>query len=142
VYQIDRKEDRLKTVFSAELCNVDAFCEDLKRMMADKRLNELVFTTQLLLREALNNAVIHGCGYGSGKLIECVIELGGDYVTAQVMDEGEGFDWAKTGLKKTDVGADSGRGLPIMKEYADEVLFNEKGNGLKLKIRKPIRREE
>jgi serine/threonine-protein kinase RsbW len=141
VYRVERKQGRLEAFFSAELGNVDIFCEDLKKTMNTERLGESIFVTQLLVREALNNAVIHGCKGKSEKRVDCAVEWDGGFLTVHVEDEGKGFDWLERAPKPADTEADSGRGLSIMKEYAEEVVFNGKGNGLSLRISLPTGRK-
>ncbi len=141
MYQVERGKNLLRALFSAELSNVDIFCEDLKEMMVSGNMGESLFVTQLLLREALNNAVIHGCENNSRKRVESVVEWNDAFILVTVADDGSGFDWNKTCMKGSDAECDSGRGLPIMKQYARDVSFNEKGNRLSLKIAMPVRKE-
>lgn len=55
----------------------------------------------------------------------------------EVHDEGDGFGWRSAIQETMATGSASGRGLPIMKAYAAEVSFNEKGNELLLKVSLP-----
>jgi serine/threonine-protein kinase RsbW len=92
---------------------------------------------ELALREALNNAVIHGNGTDAHKLVHvrCRCELGKG-VSLIVSDEGKGFDpnalpdpLVAENLERRD-----GRGLLLMKQAMDEVSF--KGHGTEVHMRK------
>ena len=51
------------------------------------------FAAELLLREALTNAVVHGCHAESGKQVRCSMRLKGRRLLIVVDDDGDGFDW-------------------------------------------------
>ncbi len=129
--------DGLAFRFSATLENVDAACGDLEKMFEDRRIGKSAFVTQLLMREALNNAVLHGSGSDARKTVECNVKFDHDHFVIEVQDEGDGFCWQAAIQQSMRTEALSGRGLPIMLAYADELSFNEKGNVLLLKVLLP-----
>src|SRR5271166_6608759 len=99
------------------------------------------FAVELALREALNNAVVHGNAMDPNKLVEvrCRCERGkGVWLT--VKDQGNGFDpiavpdpQGSAGLK-----AELGGGIQLLKQMMDEVSF-ERG-GTEVHMRKgPVR---
>ena len=90
------------------------------------------FALELLIREALTNAVVHGCQCDPSKHVACILRARAGRVTIAVRDQGAGFDWrsARPGLPAP--GACCGRGLAIFREYADRVRFNRRGNSLVL----------
>ncbi len=140
MYGTAASPDGLTMRFSATLENVDAACSDISKMFADRRIGASAFAAELLMREALNNAVLHGSRSDATKTVECSMKFDQEYLVIEVHDEGDGFRW-QTAIQETmKTAALSGRGLPIMKAYAAEVSFNEKGNLLLLKILLP--REE
>lgn len=89
-----------------------------------------MFGAELLLREALTNAVEHGCQCQPAKQVHCTVRLRGRRLTIAVTDEGNGFDWRASWNRKAKSQAQSGRGLEIMREYATMVRFNNKGNSV------------
>ena len=121
--------------FPSSFQEVDRVCQEVERVLREKGLVVSVFGMQLLMREALNNAVVHGNKRDSRKRVTCQV-LGGEEgsVTIAVEDEGQGFDWREQWDKKMDEEAGSGRGLPIMRLYGKEVRFNEKGNKVMITI--------
>ena len=86
---------------------------------------------ELALREALNNAVIHGNGMDARKLVhvQCRCQLG-DGVFIIVTDQGQGFDPnAVPDLSAAEkLEAEHGRGIYLMKSAMDEVSFERGGS--------------
>jgi serine/threonine-protein kinase RsbW len=85
---------------------------------------------ELALREALNNAVVHGNRLDAHKLVQvrCRCKVG-EGISLIVSDQGQGFDprtvsdpVAVENLEKA-----HGRGIHIMKLVMDEVSFEQRG---------------
>src|SRR6266576_576909 len=85
---------------------------------------------ELALREATNNAVVHGNRTDAHKLVQirCQCELGKG-VTIVVTDQGQGFDpkAVPNPLAVERLGAEHGRGIHLMKLAMDEVWFERGG---------------
>ena len=86
---------------------------------------------ELALREALNNAVVHGNGMDPNKLVEirCRCERGKG-VWLIVRDQGRGFDPSTVPNPLTPQGlvAEHGRGIHLIKLLMDEVSFKRGGS--------------
>jgi serine/threonine-protein kinase RsbW len=98
------------------------------------------FEVELVLREALENAVVHGNQEDPGKKvhIRCRCEPGNE-ISIVVKDQGRGFDFGKlvgNGFT-SDPAADHGRGIQLMKAFMDDVHF-ERG-GSEVHMRKRVR---
>ena len=93
-----------------------------------------IFDFTLILREALNNAVLHG---NKGN-IDCQVKFNlvvtGTTMEISVTDQGQGFNWRRAFDKKI-VGSQAthGRGLSLMKSYGYLISFNDTGNKMTLK---------
>jgi serine/threonine-protein kinase RsbW len=85
---------------------------------------------ELVLREALNNAVVHGNRLDAHKLVHvrCRCKVGKG-ISLTVSDQGQGFDpgTVPDPLTVENLEADHGRGIHIMKLLMDEVSFDERG---------------
>jgi serine/threonine-protein kinase RsbW len=85
---------------------------------------------ELALREALNNAVVHGNRMDTHKLVQirCRCQLGKG-VSIVVRDQGQGFDpnAVPDSLAVNNLGAEYGRGIYLMKWAMDEVSFQRGG---------------
>jgi len=96
------------------------------------------FSVELALREALNNAVLHGNRLDPGKLVHvyCRCELGKG-VSVVVKDQGTGFDpdAVPDPLAAENVEAENGRGILLMKSQMDEVSFERAGTEVHMRKR-------
>ena len=85
---------------------------------------------ELALREALNNAVVHGNRLDAHKLVHvrCRCKVGKG-ISITVSDQGQGFDPSAVPdpLSVDNLEADHGRGIHIMKLLMDEVSFEQRG---------------
>lgn len=120
-------------VLFTTLQNVDRICADINRMLADLNLTEHVFPLELIAREALNNAILHGSRMDPDKKMHAVLEYDGVALRLVVRDEGQGFDWrAVQNREMVPDHRENGRGLKLYRMYADQVEFNEPGNQVTL----------
>jgi CheY-like chemotaxis protein len=74
----------------------------------------------------------------AGRLIEVRLAMDTERFEIEISDEGKGFDTSRMSplLKGTDVCSHCGRGLPLISLVMDEVHFNEKGNQIRLVLRR------
>jgi anti-sigma regulatory factor (Ser/Thr protein kinase) len=98
----------------------------------------MAFDVDLLLREFLNNAVVHGNLSNPQKNVRVQLQLGFFWLKIVVEDEGKGFPWRKRLNFKPKPTETTGRGLIIGVQYSHRIRFNRQGNhvSLWLKIKK------
>ncbi len=125
---------RLARTLAPTLEAVDALCAEVRRRLKGKASPADWYGVELLLREALTNAVLHGGG-GEGFPVRCEVTVGARRVRMVVADKGPGFDWKAHLVSETPESATSGRGLRIYSHYADRVAFNAVGNRVVLERR-------
>ena len=88
------------------------------------------FAAELLLRETLTNAIVHGCGLDPAREVLCAVRLDARRLLIAVSDDGGGFDW-RTFWRRAPMPEDpSGRGLWIVRKYATRVHFSTHGNAV------------
>ena len=92
----------------------------------------LAFPGELLLREALINAAMHGNRGQAEKRIRCVVRVKPGRLVIAVHDEGVGFRWRDVWGYAAPVSATRGRGIEIFRHYASGVRFSARGNGVTL----------
>jgi serine/threonine-protein kinase RsbW len=84
----------------------------------------------MALREALNNAVVHGNRLDAHKLVHvrCRCKVGKG-ISLMVSDQGQGFDASSVAdaVAVENLLAEHGRGIHIMKVAMDQVSFDERG---------------
>jgi len=90
------------------------------------------FKLRVALSEALSNAIIYGNGLDASKPVEVVLRVVGRRVEIHITDQGAGFDpetipdpTAADRLECPD-----GRGLFLIRNLVDDVMFNDRGNAI------------
>lgn len=100
------------------------------------------FEIEIALREALANAVIHGCRHDPSKIVECGLSRrdAGDLVIV-VRDPGPGFD--PTSVPSPVIGrnvyAPHGRGIYLITQLMDEAWFERGGREIHMVLKQGIR---
>jgi serine/threonine-protein kinase RsbW len=96
------------------------------------------FDVELAIREALENAVVHGNREDPETKvhIRCRCEPGKE-ISIVVTDQGKGFDFEKTAGNgvTTDPGSEHGRGIQLMRAYMDDVYFEVGGSEVHMRKR-------
>jgi anti-sigma regulatory factor (Ser/Thr protein kinase) len=128
--QSGRFDCELRTTLPATLAAIEDFFVEFRRRSNALMSRTNCFAAELLVREALTNAVLHGCGADPAKQVLCVLRLRGDRLSIAVADEGDGFDWRAARGMQTQVPETSGRGVEIYYRFADHVRFNKTGNAV------------
>jgi anti-sigma regulatory factor (Ser/Thr protein kinase) len=86
------------------------------------------FAAELLVREALTNAIVHGCHADPGKQVRCFVRANSRRLLIAVEDDGEGFDWRAAWCNSAAFPDTSGRGIEILRTYASRVRYSARGN--------------
>jgi len=126
---------RIRETLPASLGVLDTFCERIRKVLQEEGVGSDLFAVELLLREALTNAILHGSQENPSKKVHCELGIQDDCVTIIVADEGEGFPWRAAMERELRPLSSSGRGMGILRKYATSIQFNEKGNRVELKRR-------
>jgi serine/threonine-protein kinase RsbW len=120
-------------VFFADLLNVDQICEEIADCLRAAKQEAHLFPVQMLTREALNNAVIHGSDNDPTLLVRCDLRIEDGLLNLSVEDDGPGFDWLSVLQREVPSSHQvHGRGLRVYELYADLVNFNDQGNAVHL----------
>jgi serine/threonine-protein kinase RsbW len=116
---------------------VEKFIDDLK---SELNIGDDVYGNILIsLTEAANNAMLHGNKADPNKEVELSYELDerGKNLSFIIKDQGPGFDYsnlpdptAPENLERT-----SGRGVFLMMQLADMVVFSNKGATVEMQFR-------
>jgi serine/threonine-protein kinase RsbW len=107
----------------------------ITRQMKSAEGNE--FQIELALREALANAIVHGCNNDPTKKVECcVVCTESSDVMIVVRDPGQGFNpgEVRNPLASENLHSDHGRGIYLINQLMDEVSFDR--NGAEIRMRK------
>ncbi len=117
----------------------ESLCMRVRNLMEGAGLAERGFAVELLARECLVNAVVHGNRNAADKAVVLNLTVGREWIRLQVSDEGPGFPWRQARQKRLDTTTCGGRGLQLYELYAERVSFNRSGNQIELWIRKTKR---
>ena len=115
--------------FPATLNNVEQVCSGALKVLEKYSLHKKdQFAVELLLREAINNAFMHGCHRDPLLFFSCSLVISEKEVIIAVSDEGTGFDWRRKPESLPKSSCESGRGLCIYSIYANSIIYNDRGN--------------
>jgi len=97
------------------------------------------FRLQVVLSEALSNAIVRGNREERGKWVDIRAEIGPDTIRLEVTDEGPGFDpnAVPEPIRPEQLDEANGRGLYLIRKLVDTVEFNERGNSICMILRRP-----
>lgn len=129
-----RKELVLKSDFE-EVEKVEGLLNDLQNEIG---FNDEVYAKLMLtVSEAATNGIVHGNQQDPSKKVIITAESDGKILTVTTKDEGEGFEPEEVDdpLAEENLLKPSGRGVFLMKEYADEVEYKNGGTILILKFK-------
>lgn len=96
---------------------------------------------ELALREALANAIKHGCKNDPSKLVRCTVACDPEQgMLVVVRDSGEGFDpgTIPSPLIGDNVFRHHGRGIYLISRLMDEVRFEKGGTEIHMRARGPV----
>lgn len=97
------------------------------------------YQIELALREALANAIVHGCANDPNKKVECCVACTeSSDVMIIVRDPGQGFDLktVPNPLSPENLSSTHGRGIYLINQLMDEVSFER--NGAEIRMRKAV----
>jgi serine/threonine-protein kinase RsbW len=97
---------------------------------------EKEFEIEMALREALANAILHGCKADPAKKVECSVSGDRDQgIMIVVRDPGTGFDPASLPSPTEDSAlfADRGRGIFLINTLMDEVTHERNGTVIRMR---------
>ena len=115
----------------SEVKAISPLVDRLMRLIAGSRcITGEEHAVELALREALNNAVVHGNRLDAHKLVHvrCRCKVGKG-ISLIVSDQGHGFDASSVPdpVSVENLSAEHGRGIYLMKLAMDEVSFEQRG---------------
>jgi anti-sigma regulatory factor (Ser/Thr protein kinase) len=118
----------MRAVMPATLEAIEDFFAEFRVRSQLLLCRSACFAAELLVREALTNAVVHGSHTDPGRQVRCSLRLKGRCLVIAVEDDGDGFDWRAAWKKAAEAGDCSGRGIEILRRYSNRVRYNQRGN--------------
>jgi anti-sigma regulatory factor (Ser/Thr protein kinase) len=115
---------------------VDGVCGEARQLLETQGLSGHVFAVDLLLRECINNGILHAHASDPAKRVEARLSIGRRWILIRIADRGPGFNWRAVMRRAPNDAAASGRGLAIARLYASRVRFSRTGNAITMWIEK------
>lgn len=120
--------------------SIHTVSEGVTQMLTGKGWKEDdIMKVDLALQEALANGIRHGARNDPSKFVQCVVttDANGDLVIV-VRDPGPGFDHTAVPnpLEGDNILKSSGRGVFLINQLMDEVIFADSGREVQMKKRK------
>jgi anti-sigma regulatory factor (Ser/Thr protein kinase) len=130
---------KLNVVISADPAAVSTVSDGVMQVVREMKCAEgKEFEVETALREALANAIKHGCSNDPSKRVQCCVacEESGE-VLIIVRDPGSGFDPAAVPnpLDESRLLVDHGRGIHLINQFMDEVRFESGGREIQMRLR-------
>lgn len=85
--------------------------------------------------EAVNNSIVHGNKSDESKMVTVEYEYNEKNITFVITDQGSGFNYHSVPdpTLPENIEKEKGRGIFLMNNLADEVIYNDSGNQVSLK---------
>ena len=95
---------------------------------------ELYGKVMLAVVEGVNNAVVHGNKLNPEKNVTVIYTIDQEYITFSIIDQGDGFDYAKVPdpTSSENIEKPHGRGIFLMNHLADQIEFYQNGSHIKM----------
>ena len=115
----------------------ESMAYSLKGYQGNRR--ELAYHLNLVLTEALANAICHANNCDPDKDVRVLISVSDQDLTIKVFDQGEGFDIDALAQHKINTSAEGGRGIQIILKLMDRVRYFQDGDKNVLEMTKYFR---
>lgn len=125
-----------KIRIESKLSNLSAVENTIDEITRENGINKENYGKILVsVLEAVNNAIVHGNKSDETKFVNIDIILKNNILEISIEDEGKGFspEDVPDPTSPENVERTNGRGVFLMKNLADEIQFNRKGNKVILK---------
>jgi len=136
-FDSDRLKLKMKVEFPADAARVSEVVDGImKVVIAMQCACGHEHEIDLVLREALANAVIHGAGSDPSKTVACSVGCEDEHgMIIVVSDPGEGFDLTKVAnpLHAENLYSNHGRGIFLIDRFMDHVEYKRGGTEIHMR---------
>lgn len=117
---------------------VEPVCLQIAELLQRHGLSAHLFAVELVARELLNNAILHGNRQSADNRVDFCLTIGRRWICLRVTDEGKGYDWRRIRRELPGPDATSGRGINIARLYAQRVTFGADGRRVEARFDRNI----
>ena len=125
----------INEIIPSRLDFVPGFVDAVVRKLMALRLSEdVVFAVKLSLHEAVVNAVRHGNKLKGDTAVHVVVEMREKEIALEVTDQGDGFDFSviPNPTSEENIGKLHGRGIFLIQGSMDSVEFLDRGRIIRM----------
>jgi serine/threonine-protein kinase RsbW len=131
--------DKVTLQFSSQPDNFKLLYPLLEQFQKQYAISdEVAANVELVVGEAINNAITHGNKGDVSKLVNVEAEVDAEnHLVVKVRDEGGGFDYNKVAdpTLPENIECPTGRGVFLMKQLADMVIFSDNGSTVEMQFK-------
>ncbi len=134
---------QLRRQIPARLADVDRLSIEVRSLLRRGDLSHLAFSVEVVARECLNNAVLHGNADLRGARVTLELYRGPHWLRLRVADEGPGVPaYVRRNRPVAAEDEPNGRGLEMIRSLGDRVRFNRRGNTITVWFRTESKKNE
>lgn len=125
-------------VIASNVGNISRVRLFLKEFFEEAKLDQALFNKVYLgLSEAVTNSIVHGNQLNDSKDVRISVDYLDSKIILEIADEGEGFSTEVVFDPTTEenIKRESGRGIFLIRHFADEVTYMEGGRKILIKYR-------
>jgi serine/threonine-protein kinase RsbW len=114
------------------IIKVESFVEEIRK---EVYISDDVYGNMLVaVTEAVNNAIMHGNSADRSKSVSIAVERNNNTLSYIIKDQGSGFDHNNLPdpTSPENIEKLSGRGVFLMKQLADLVIFSDRGSTVEI----------
>lgn len=130
-FEPDKLIVRMDITVGAEVGSISAIVQAILSITSDMKCAAgKEFEVETALREALANAILHGCGSDPSKQVQCCVACDHDRgMIIVVRDPGKGFDPASipSPVVGQNLYSERGRGIYLINQLMDRVWYERGG---------------
>ncbi len=125
-------KDKLCLSIPSTLSAIEPVCAEIRQLLGSRHLEGMRFQVELLARECLNNAILHGNRGQASLRVRFHMRVGRKRISLRIADQGKGFNWRARKPSWPTASTANGRGLMMASAYAERIAFNRRGNQITL----------
>jgi len=114
------------------ICHIEKLVDEISELC--KLSSDIYGKILIATIEAVNNSIVHGNKYDINKTVQVSVQISQSEINIYVKDEGVGFKFndVPDPTKPENLENVSGRGVFLMRNLADEILFDNNGSHVQL----------
>lgn len=136
-FNVSHLQKKFEATFAADIHAINPLVDRIMKMAGELGCAQgKEVAVELALREALANAILHGCKNDPSKQVQCCIaceETQGMLIV--VRDPGPGFDFSQlpSPLRGRNLYSEHGRGIYLINQLMDEVSYERGGTEIHMR---------